>query len=184
VDRAHAAGLVSVLLTRHTAELSEAELHAIRSLLDESFDDFSDHDWDHALGGQHALVVEDGRVVAHGSLVMRRMLHGGRSLRVGYVEAVAVHPDRRRVGHANTVMAALERLAPAYQLLALSSSTAGAPLYRARGWQLWRGPTAVVSPDGVVPTPDDDGSTYVLGAGADIDLDAGIACDWRDGDVW
>jgi aminoglycoside 2'-N-acetyltransferase I len=184
VGRAQAAGLVSVLVSRHTADLSDAERHAVRGLLDQAFDDFSEHDWEHALGGQHALVVEEGRIVAHGSLVMRRMLHGGRSLRTGYVEAVAVHPDRRRFGHASTIMAALERLAPAYDLLALSSSTAGVGLYQARGWRLWRGPSAVVSPEGVVRTPDDDGSIYVLGAGAHIDLEGTIACDWREGDVW
>lgn len=179
-----AAGLVSVLSTRHSAELSEGELHAARDLMDEAFDDFSDLDWDHCLGGQHAMVVEDGRVVAHGSLVMRRLLVGGRSLRTGYVEAVAVHPDRRRRGHASAVMAALERLAPAYDLLALSSSTEGEPLYRARGWEPWRGPTAVLAPEGLVLTPDDDGSLYVLATGADLDLGETVACDWREGDVW
>jgi aminoglycoside 2'-N-acetyltransferase I len=184
VDRQKGVGLVSVLVTRHTADLSDAERHAVRDLLDAAFDGFSNLDWDHALGGQHALVVEDGQVAAHGSLVMRRMLHRGRSLRTGYVEAVAVHPERRGGGHAGTVMAALERLAPAYQLLALSSSTEGLPLYQARGWQLWRGPSAVMSPEGLVPTPGDDGSIFVFAAETDLDLEGSIACDWREGDVW
>jgi aminoglycoside 2'-N-acetyltransferase I len=184
VVRATGAGLVSVLLTRHTADLSEAELHAVRGLLDAAFDDFTDQDWDHALGGQHALVVEGGLIVAHGSLVMRRMLHRGMSLRTGYVEAVAVHPEHRREGHAGLVMDALEQLAPAYELLALSASDDGAALYRARGWQPWRGPSAALSPKGLVATPDDDGSVYVFAARVDLDLDDGIACDWREGDVW
>jgi aminoglycoside 2'-N-acetyltransferase I len=175
---------MSVLLTRHTADLSEAERHAVRELLDGAFEEFSDEDWDHALGGQHALVVEDGQIVAHGSLVMRRMLHRARALRTGYVEAVAVHPDHRRAGHASTVMAALERLAPAYDLLALSSSGEGVEFYQARGWWLWRGSSAVVSPAGLVATPEHDGSIYVLGPGPEIDLEETIACDWRDGDVW
>ncbi len=175
---------MSVLLTRHTGELSAAELHAVRGLLDEAFDDFTDQDWDHALGGQHALAVQEGLVVAHGALVMRRTLHRGMSLRTGYVEAVAVHPEHRRAGHAGAVMAALERLAPAYELLALSASGEGAALYQARGWQRWRGPSAVLSPKGLVPTPDDDGSIYVFGARVDLDLDDRIACDWREGDVW
>ncbi len=74
-------------------------------------------------------------MIAHGSLVMRRLLHGERSLRAGYVEGVAVRLDRRRAGHASTVMAALEALAPAYDLLALSSSEDGVPFYESRGWQ-------------------------------------------------
>ncbi len=181
---AKGAGLVSVLSTRHTADLTEGELVAVRDLLDVAFDGFTDQDWDHCLGGQHAMVIEEGQVVAHGSVIMRRLLHDGRSLRSGYVEAVAVHPDHRRAGHASAVMAALERLAPAYQVLALSASTDGVPFYQARGWWLWRGPSAVLAPEGLRPTPDDDGSIHILGAGLDLDLEGTLACDWREGDVW
>lgn len=172
-----------MVTTRHTAELSARELTEIRAFLDAAFGDFSDQDWEHGLGGQHALVREDGVLVAHGSLVMRRLLVGARSLRTGYVEGVAVRPDRRRRGYGAQVMAALEGLAPAYDLLALSVSDEGIPLYEARGWRLWRGPTSVLGPSGPAPTPDDDGSVYVLG-GEGLDLDAPIACDHRDGDVW
>jgi aminoglycoside 2'-N-acetyltransferase I len=172
-----------VIDRRHTAELTAAELAEARGLMAAAFGDFADLDWDHALGGMHAVVVEDGRMLAHGSLVMRRLLHGERSLRCGYVEAVAVHPEARRRGLGSAVMAALEQLAPAYDLLALSSSDEGAPLYLARGWSLWRGPSFVMTVGGSVPTPDEDGSLYVLGAHG-LDLDGPITCDWRGGDVW
>ena len=168
----------------HTAELTAAELADVRALLDVAFGDFTDHDWGHALGGLHAVVVEDGRVLAHGSLVMRRLLHQDRSLRCGYVEAVAVHPAARRRGLASAVMASLEELAPAYDLLALSASELGVPLYVARGWSLWRGPSSVLTAQGVTPTPEDDGSLYVLPGESPLELDGPIACDWRDGDVW
>ncbi len=81
--------------TLHTSELSAEELRAIRLLLDESFDgDFTDDDHEHALGGMHALVREGPELIGHGSVVMRRLLHGGRALRTGYVEGVAVRADR------------------------------------------------------------------------------------------
>lgn len=166
-----------------TALLAPADLAEARALMDVAFDDFSDHDWDHGLGGLHALVREDGLIVAHGSLVQRRLLVGGRSLRCGYVEAVAVHPDHRRRGLGHRLMDDLEAHAPAFDLLALSASRAGVALYESRGWTLWRGPTSVLGPHGPEPTPDDDGSVYVLG-GTDLDLDAPVACDWREGDVW
>ncbi|MCA1671215.1 MAG: hypothetical protein LC799_03065, partial [Actinobacteria bacterium] len=45
--------------TAHTAWLSQQELRAIRVLLDEAFDgDVTDDDYEHALGGMHALVWE------------------------------------------------------------------------------------------------------------------------------
>jgi aminoglycoside 2'-N-acetyltransferase I len=175
--------MVTQLVMCHTAEMTPEELGAVRTLMGDAFGDFTDHDWGHSLGGQHALVVEDGVAVAHGALVVRRLLHGGRSLRTGYVEGVAVRPDRRRRGHADRVMTALESLATAYDVLALSSSEQGVALYESRGWQRWRGPTSVLSPIGLVPTPDDDGSIYVLG-GSSLDLDSELTCDWRDGDVW
>ncbi len=169
----------------HTSEVDAATLRLVRDLLDEAFEGgFSDHDWDHGLGGTHALVTVDGTVVAHGSLVQRRLLHGGRSLRAGYVEAVAVRAVRRGSGHATEVMAALESLRSGYDVLALSASEKGAGLYESRGWLRWRGPTSVLTPSGIVPTPDDDGSVYVLPGATPLDLDAELTCDWRDGDVW
>ena len=166
-----------------TAHLAPGDLAAARDLMDASFADFTDDDWDHALGGLHALVRRDGALVGHGAVVQRRLLVRGRSLRCGYVEAVAVDPVHRRCGIGTAVMAELETLAPGYDLLALSASDAGARLYESRGWRHWRGPSSVLGPTGPQPTPDDDGAILVL-ARADLDLDAPIACDWRDGDVW
>lgn len=174
-----------VVITRcRTDELAAAELAEARVLMDVAFTDFGDHDWSHALGGVHALAIEEGRVLAHGSLVPRRLLQGERALRCGYVEAVAVHPGAQRHGLGSAMMAALEDLAPAYDLLALSASARGVPLYRARGWSLWRGPSSVQTLDGPVPTPEDDGSIYVLPGASGVDLDGPITCDWREGDVW
>ncbi|MGA8257685.1 MAG: GNAT family N-acetyltransferase [Nocardioides sp.] len=177
--------MVTRVIAAHTGELASDELGAIRVLLDAAFDGrFDDHDWEHSLGGMHALVLEgDDKVIAHGSLVQRRLLHEGRSLRTGYVEGVATRADRRRAGHGSTVMTALERLAPAYDVLALSASAAAVPFYEARGWTVWRGASSVLSPEGLLPTPDDDGAIYVLG-GAGLDLDEPLICDWRNGDVW
>jgi aminoglycoside 2'-N-acetyltransferase I len=165
----------------HTAQLSSAEVAAARALCDASFSDFADADWEHALGGMHALVTDDGRLVGHGAVVLRRLLVGGRWLRCGYVEAVAVDAAQRRRGLGHRVMAALEELAPGYDLLALCSSGEGRALYESRGWSRWRGPTGALTPDGIVETPDED-SLYVWADG--LDLDAPITCDWREGDLW
>lgn len=173
------------LITCHTGELTPDELQAARQLLDASFDgEFSDDDWAHGLGGIHALVIDGDDVIAHGSLVMRGLLHDGRSLRTGYVEAVAVRRDQRRAGHATTVMTALEALASAYDVLALSASDSGVALYLSRGWKRWRGPTSVLTPSGLRPTPDDDDAVYVLPGTAALDLEGALTCDWREGDVW
>lgn len=159
-------------------------------MLIEAFDGtFTDADWDHALGGMHALICVRGALVAHGAVVLRRLIYRDTVLRCGYLEAVAVREDWRGQGLATAVMDALEQvLRGAYQLGALSASEAGRSMYVSRGWLPWRGPSSVLTPSGVRPTPDDDGSLFVLPVaselGAELDTEATLTCDWRLGDVW
>ncbi|MEU1502827.1 GNAT family N-acetyltransferase [Streptomyces sp. NPDC005732] len=183
------------LRTAHTADLAPAELHAVRAFLDDAFGgDFGDEDWDHGLGGIHALVHDDKGLAGHGSVIQRRVLHRGRSLRVGYVEAVGVRADVRRRGFGGRVMAALERVIEgSYAFGALSASEDGGPLYAARGWQLWPGRICALAPEGVVRLPDEEGTTFVrpvaapggsgrAGHGA-LDPAHELVFDWREGDV-
>ncbi|QIJ64885.1 GNAT family N-acetyltransferase [Streptomyces sp. JB150] len=172
--------------TAHTADLTPAELTAVRSLLHDAFDgDFADEDWDHTLGGMHALVHDERGLAAHGAVVMRRVRSEGRWLRTGYVEGVAVRRDARRQGLGGRVMAALERvITRAYDLGALSASDDGAALYTARGWWAWSGRISALGPGGMVRLPEEEGSTYVwpVPAAASDPL-AELVFDWRDGDV-
>jgi aminoglycoside 2'-N-acetyltransferase I len=173
--------------TAHTADLEPATLEAIRNLLDRVFgDEMTDRDWDHALGGIHALAYEDGELVGHASVIQRRLLHGGRALRAGYVEGVAVPADRRRQGHGTAMMRALEPvIGRAYDLGGLGATDEAAAFYTALGWQLWHGPSYSLTPDGIRRTADDDGAIYVLPLeGVPLDLTGAITCDWREGDVW
>ena len=173
------------LRTAHTADLDAGARSAIRSLMDAVFDTVSDDTFDNVLGGVHALILEDGELIAHGSVVQRRMLYDGRALRTGYVEGVAVRADRRRQGYGTALMAALERvIRSAYELGALGASTEGGLLYASRGWQLWRGPSSALTPDGIKRTADKDGIIYVLPVSEPLDVSAGLTCDWRPGSPW
>jgi aminoglycoside 2'-N-acetyltransferase I len=172
----------------HTSDLDgETRASAHRMVVD-AFGgtiDFTDADWEHALGGMHAVIAVRGALIAHGAVVQRRMIHRGVALRCGYLEAVAVAQDWRGQGLATAVMDALEQvLRGAYQIGALSASEAGRPMYAARGWRPWQGTTSVLAPSGVTRTPDDDRSIFVLPVGVDVDVTGAITCDWRDGDVW
>jgi aminoglycoside 2'-N-acetyltransferase I len=170
----------------HTADLDTATLRAARALLDQVFGaEMTDHDWDHALGGIHALAWEEGELVGHASVVQRRLLHAGRALRAGYVEGVAVRADRQGRGHGAAMMDALERvMRDAYDLGALGATDAGAGFYSARGWKQWRGHTWALTPGGRVRTEGEDGNVYVLPLAVPLDLSAELTCDWRDGELW
>jgi aminoglycoside 2'-N-acetyltransferase I len=174
------------VVVAHTAELDRDTLAAARALLYDVFgDEMTEDDWEHALGGLHALAWDGGELVGHAAVVQRRLLHGGRALRTGYVEGVAVRADHRRQGLGGALMEPLERMIRAgYELGALGATDMAADFYAARGWRLWRGPTSVLTPNGPKRTPDEDGGIYVLRVGAELDLDGELACDWRDGDPW
>jgi len=171
--------------TVHTADLTAGERAQLRALLDAAFGArFTDSDWSHALGGLHVLFEAGGRIVAHAAVVQRSLLAAGVPLRAGYVEAVAVHPGHQRLGYAAAVLGEAERIVRAgYDIGALSASEAAAGLYVRRGWRRWPGTTAVLTPDGLVATPDDDGSTYVLPL-AGPPAGGVLACDYRSGDCW
>src|SRR5215468_10017256 len=145
--------------TAHTADLDPATLEAARALLDVVFDgDMTDHDWEHALGGVHALVWDGAELVGHASVVQRRLLHAGRALRTGYVEGVGVRADRRRRGLGAAMMAALERVVRgAYEIGALATAEEAHAFYAACGWTPWQGPSSALTPTGIVRTQEEDG---------------------------
>jgi aminoglycoside 2'-N-acetyltransferase I len=172
--------------TAHTADLDAAVLTAARSLVDDVFEgDMSNHDWEHSLGGVHALVWDGDELIGHASVVQRRVLHDGRALRTGYVEGVGVRADRRRRGHGAALMEALERVVRgAYELGALAATDDAAELYAGRGWKQWQGPSSALTPAGIQRTEAEDGSIYVLPVTVSLDRSGELTCDWRDGDVW
>jgi aminoglycoside 2'-N-acetyltransferase I len=170
----------------HTADLDAGTLKAARILLEDAFEgDWTEDDWDHACGGLHVLVWEGTELIGHSAVVQRRILHGGRALRTGYVEGVGVRADRRGRGHGGALMAEVERIIRGgYELGVLGATDDGARMYLARGWQRWRGPSFALTPTGIQRTADEDGNIYVLQTSAPLDLDADLTCDWRDGEVW
>lgn len=178
----------------HTADLDAETREDAHRMVVEAFREdgagdpgaaFGDDDWEHALGGMHALICRHGAIIAHGAVVQRRLLYRGKALRCGYIEAVAVRADWRGQGLGTAIMDALEQvLRGAYQLGALAASEAGPALYLPRGWQQWQGPTSALTPAGSRRTPDDDGGVYVLPISVELDTSAELTCDWRDGDAW
>ncbi len=183
----YAGGMSDLQLRFHATEcFGPRELSALRRMLRDSFRSFSEEDWLHACGGLHVWVEANGRPISHAACVTRTLQLGADRYEVGYIEAVATLKEFRREGHASRVMRQLgELLHAARKLAALSTHAHG--FYERLGWERWRGPSAVLAPEGPRPTPADDGDIMVLRTRAtplELDLDLPIACDWRIGDVW
>ena len=174
------------IVTAHTAELDAETLAAAQALVEDVFGDgWTDSDWEHVLGGMHALAWDGTRLVGHAAVAQRRLLHCGRALRTGYVEGLAVHPDHRRRGHASALMDTIEQMIRgAYELGALSVTDEAIPFYAGRDWQRWQGRTFALTPTGPKRTEEDDDGVFVLRSSAELDLADDLTCDWRDGEVW
>jgi aminoglycoside 2'-N-acetyltransferase I len=169
----------------HTADLDEATLAEIRALMDAAFDDFEATDWEHSLGGMHVLAHERGALAGHASVVQRRMIVGGDTLRCGYVEAVAVAPAFQRRGIGAALMRACNQIVRGgYHLGALGATDEAVRLYESGGWVRWEGRLSALTPDGIVHTPEEEGFVYVLEVDRPLDLETELTCDWREGDVW
>ena len=170
----------------HTADLDGETRHRVHQMVAAAFDgNFTDTDWDHALGGMHALIWHHGAIIAHAAVVQRRLLYRGEALRCGYVEAVAVREDCRGQGLAHALLDGAEQvIRGAYPVGAAGSPPGARRVFTGRGWSSWHGPTWVLSPDGAARTPDDDGTVSVLPVTVRLDTSADLTCDWRAGHVW
>jgi aminoglycoside 2'-N-acetyltransferase I len=169
-----------------TAEASPALLTQVRVLLDEAFDGaFTDNDWEHTLGGAHAVLLHGDEVAAHAAVVGRTLEVDGQPWRTGYVEGVATRSSRRGDGLGTRVMTAvMAALRERFDLGALSTERHA--FYERMGWERWRGATWVR--DGAHRTrtaAEDDGiMVWRFGPSAGMDLTASLTCEARAGDDW
>ena len=98
---------------------------------------------------------------------------------------MATLPEHQGRGHASAVVEELDRIVLAgYELGGLS--TGRRTFYERLGWRLWRGPLAVRTALGDVPTLFEGGAVLVLPTPRipEPDLDATLVCDERSGDDW
>jgi len=178
------------VITRASAELAEPEERELKTLCELAWvakgSEFRPVAWQAARGGTHFLIAEAGAVVAHAAVVDRRLEWDGRTLRTGYVEAVATLPGRQGEGLGSAVMRAVTTFVDErYELGALDTATPG--FYERLGWARWPGRTGVRGPDGVRLTPEEDGKVLVHLPGASLELrEAGLlVCDGgRPGEPW
>ena len=173
-----------------TADLGPELTQQVRGLLEAAFagteeGDFTEDDWGHSVGGLHFLLEDAGELVGHAAVVERTLEADGRPLRTGYVEAVAIRPDRQRRGLGTAMMLEVGAyIGDGFELGGLG--TGSVTFYERLGWLAWPGPTGVRTPGGVQRTAEEDGYILVLLTPASpvLSLTGLLTCDWRPGDSW
>jgi len=131
----------------------------------------------------HVLGFLGARLVSHAMWVTRWLQPGdGSSLRTVYVEMVATEPRFQRRGFATTIM---RRLASAITDFDLGGLCPAEPeLYARLGWDFWRGPLSIRTPEGLMPTPEERIMILRLPKTPPLDLDLPLSAEWREGEVW
>ncbi len=71
----------------HTADLDNETRDDARRMVIDAFaggdTEFTETDWEHALGGMHALICHHGAMIGHAAVVQRRLLYRNTALRCG-----------------------------------------------------------------------------------------------------
>lgn len=166
-------------------DLDSAARAELRQLWADAFGDrFDDHDADHAYGGVHVLAYADDQIVGHASAVPRRIRIGLDWWDAAYVEAVASRPSAQRAGVGTAVMRRLHDEIDARWPIAFLSTGRARDFYLRLGWEVWDGPSSVLTNHGEVSTDEEHGGILVRRSPDGPDLGLPITCEDRPGDAW
>jgi GNAT superfamily N-acetyltransferase len=133
--------------------------------------------------GEHLLGWHDGLLASHLMWVTRWLqADDGPLLRTAYVELVATAPAMQRRGYATALLEYFPSQVTDFDIAALSPATDA--LYARVGWHFWRGPLAVRTAQGLVPTPEEEVMVLTLPRTPVLDLKLPLSIEWRPGEVW
>jgi GNAT superfamily N-acetyltransferase len=136
-------------------------------------------------GGLHFLAFQEEKLVSH-ALVTERWLQpeGLPPLKTAYIDAVATLPDAQGRGYGSALMRTLaEQIDGEYLIACLETDRP--EFYERLGWELWRGPLAGRSEQGLVPTPDQQGIMILrLSQTPALDLTARLTIECQEGRIW
>lgn len=169
-----------------SADLDPVTRRRLRTLWDLAYAGrFEDDDEAHAYGGVHVLAHSGADLVAHASAVPRRIRFGRTWQTVGYVEAVATHPDHRDRGLGRATMQRLQVEIAARWPVAMLSTGSATGFYERLGWERWRGTSYTRSAAGTVADGEHDGLMILrLDRALVPDLGVDVTCEDRRGDAW
>lgn len=136
-------------------------------------------------GGWHFLAYRDQQLVSHALVTTRWLQPAGQPvLKTAYVDAVATSPTYQGRGYGSTLMRQLASEIEHEYIIACLETERPA-FYAQLGWELWRGPLAGRSEQGLIPTPEQRGIMVLrLPQTPILDLDQGLTIECQPGRIW
>jgi len=173
------------MIIKRVNEIDAGYEKSIKDLLDLSYEgDFSPQDWEHTIGGQYFIGFLDDLIIAHGSVVSRKVFIDEQAVTVGYVEAIAVLPSYWQKGFGTQLMKEVTQFClENYELSMLSTDENY--FYERLGWKRFEGESFARSGDLEVRTlEEDEGLMLLPGNASQIGVIRRAVCESRSGDDW
>lgn len=136
-------------------------------------------------GGWHFLAFQGEELVSHAMVTTRWLQPEGHPfLKTAYIDAVATLPTAQGHGHGSALMRHLaNRIESEYVIGCLETDRVG--FYERLGWELWRGPLAGRSKQGLIPTPEQKGIMVLrLLKTPALDLDSTLTIECQETRIW
>ena len=135
-------------------------------------------------GGRHFLAYRDETVVSH-AVVTTRWLQPAELpiLKTAYIDAVSTLPVYQGRGYGSAVMRCLAQNIDDYEIAGLETDRPS--FYTRLGWEVWRGPLAGRSEQGLMPTPEQKGIMILrLARTPALNLDDALTIECQAGRIW
>ena len=136
-------------------------------------------------GGWHFLAFQGGDLVSHAMVTTRWLQPEGEPLlKTAYIDAVATLPAAQGRGYGSTLMRHLARRIDEEYIIGCLE-TDRVEFYARLGWEVWRGPLAGRSEQGLIPTPGQQGIMVLrLSQTPALDLDSTLTIECQDERIW
>jgi len=135
-------------------------------------------------GGRHFLAYRETELVSHAVVTTRWLQSEGQPmLKTAYVDAVATIPAYQGHGYGSALMRQLAKKIDDYTIACLETERPA--FYERLGWEIWCGPLAGRSEQGLIPTPEQSGIMVLrLPQTPALDLDQGLTIECQTGRIW
>jgi aminoglycoside 2'-N-acetyltransferase I len=136
-------------------------------------------------GGWHFLAYRDEHLVSHALVTTRWLQPAGQPvLKTAYVDAVATSPTYQGQGCGSALLRRLaSEIERVYVIACLETERPA--FYTRLGWEIWCGPLAGRSEQGLIPTPEQRGIMVLrLPQTPALNLDQELTIECQTGRIW